>query len=227
MNDLMRRAKSLRYRARGKALALALGRMVVEGPPITKLGSRYGGWGVPIGGLGPASVVYSVGIGEDVTFDEALIRAVGCEVLAFDPTPKAIAYARSVEVPGFHAYPYGLSDQDSKLWLFEPSRPEHASYSIYDRSGSGKGIWVDVRSLDSLMVELGHSHVDLLKMDIEGAEPPVLEAIVRSANRPTVVAVELECDEPVVRTVRRIRRLLSAGYDLVSVERRNCVLMRR
>lgn len=61
---------------------------------VQKYGSQYGGWVVPVGILDHSSVCYCAGVGEDVSFDLALIKKFGCEVLAFDPTPRAIEYVR-------------------------------------------------------------------------------------------------------------------------------------
>jgi hypothetical protein len=36
-------------------------------------------------------IVYSCGVGEDISFDIAIMHDCDCEVFAFDPTPKSIA----------------------------------------------------------------------------------------------------------------------------------------
>lgn len=55
-----------------------------------RLGSTYGGWHVVPDGISPESVVYSFGIGEDISFDTAFIATYGTTVHAFDPTPKLL-----------------------------------------------------------------------------------------------------------------------------------------
>ena len=67
--------------------------------PTRSLGSDYGGWSVATTGLGPESVVYSFGVGEDISFDIALIKAFGMRVNAFDPTPRSAIYLASQSVP--------------------------------------------------------------------------------------------------------------------------------
>ena len=73
-----------------------------------RFGSGYGGWHVPAGVLSSNSVVYSAGVGEDASFDLELIRAIGCDVWAFDPTPRAIEYAKTISDPRFHFLPAGI-----------------------------------------------------------------------------------------------------------------------
>src|SRR5215217_3108537 len=47
---------------------------------LRRLGSRYGGWTIPTSLLSSDSICYSAGVGEDVTFDLALIERLGCDV---------------------------------------------------------------------------------------------------------------------------------------------------
>ena len=60
------------------------------------LGSIYGGWTICTeAGLGSDSVIYSVGVGEDISFDLDLIKTFGCQILAFDPTPRSINWIKT------------------------------------------------------------------------------------------------------------------------------------
>jgi hypothetical protein len=68
------------------------------------------------------------------------------------------------------------------------------------------------------MGRLGHDRIDVLKMDIEGAEGPVLDALVASNLRPKVICVEYDQPEWPWRLAARIRRLMTAGYVVNKVE---------
>jgi hypothetical protein len=54
------------------------------------LGTVYGGWTICLDGISESSIVYSFGVGEDASFDLAVIERYGAEVHAFDPTPSSI-----------------------------------------------------------------------------------------------------------------------------------------
>ena len=54
------------------------------------LGSEYGGYCMCPENIDRDCVVYSFGIGEDISFDLALIQRFGLSVYAFDPTPRSI-----------------------------------------------------------------------------------------------------------------------------------------
>ena len=61
---------------------------------LQKIGSDYGGWIVPTAAVSGDWICYSGGVGEDISFDMGLIERFGCNVYAFDPTPRAIRYVR-------------------------------------------------------------------------------------------------------------------------------------
>lgn len=56
------------------------------------------------------SIVYSLGIGEDLSFSEKIIADTNCSIFAFDPTPKSIKYVKESEIyknPRFKFYTCG------------------------------------------------------------------------------------------------------------------------
>ena len=54
------------------------------------LGTEYGGWTIAPERIAEDSVIYSFGIGLDISFDLKLIEQYGAVVHGFDPTPKSI-----------------------------------------------------------------------------------------------------------------------------------------
>ena len=81
---------------------------------MDRLGSDYGGYYVPNHGIDHTWIVYSFGVGEDVSFDEALIDRYRCTVHAFDPTPRSILFAAKAteDLSGLRFYPYGIGTED-------------------------------------------------------------------------------------------------------------------
>lgn len=146
------------------------------------LGTEYGGFYLPNAFEIEKAVVYSFGIGEDLSFSESVIGKGGV-VYAFDPTPKAIAYVEHSNLfshPNFHFFPYGLSDQDGKELFYLPIRDDWVSASVISHEcvNAANGIEVEMKTLRTIMSELGHEHIDVLKMDIEGSEFKVIENLV-------------------------------------------------
>mgnify|MGYP001380326887 FL=1 len=58
---------------------------------MEKLGTNYGGWYIPKNiNLNKNSIVYSGGVGEDMSFDLLLNDKYGCKMFLIDPTfPKS------------------------------------------------------------------------------------------------------------------------------------------
>jgi FkbM family methyltransferase len=205
-----------------KALRVALGRDPNIAPdahlPTERHGSAYGGWTIHPP-LDHDSVIYSFGVGEDISFDLALIERYGVTVHAFDPTPRSIAWVREQRPPaGFRLHEYGLAAYDGVATFHPPANPDHISHSMLDRAGGSAPIEVPVRRLATAMAELGHDRIDLLKMDIEGAEYTVLEDI---AGLPIgQILVEFHHrfkDVGVERTRAAVALLRERGYRLFAV----------
>lgn len=142
-------------------------------------GTEYGGFYIPCNFKMENRIVYSFGIGEDLSFSEAIIRG-GGEVYAFDPTPKSIKFVEShklISNPKFHFFPYGLSDFDGREVFYLPIRDDWVSASVvlHGNVNNKNIVEVEMRTLRTIMNELGHGHVDVLKMDIEGSEFKVID----------------------------------------------------
>jgi FkbM family methyltransferase len=188
---------------------------------LVRLGSDYGGWWVPADLLTEKSVVYAAGVGEDVTFDLALIERFGCSVWAMDPTPRAIEHASRITEPRWHFLPFGLWQEDATMRFHPPADATHVSHSATEVRGSGPGFDAQCYSLRTFTEKLGHRHIDLLKMDIEGAEGPVLDRLPALGILPGVICVEFDQPESPWALRRRLRRLEEAGYVVRRTEARN------
>lgn len=187
-----------------------------------RLGSDYGGWDVVADSLDAGSVVYSFGVGEDASFDLAVIEKFGATVHAFDPTPRSIEWVKGQELPEkFVLHEYGIADVDGEVTFHPPENPEHVSHTLLGaRSPDGKAIEVPVKRLATIMGELGHGSIDVLKMDVEGAEYAVIEDISQTEVRPGQILVEFHHRFPGVgleKTKRAVGQLREMGYLLASV----------
>jgi FkbM family methyltransferase len=195
---------------------------------LVRLGSKYGGWWVPADGLGRNSICYCVGVGEDATLDLALIERLHCEVVSLDPTPKAVSFMSTLDLPSqLRFVPVGIAGSDREARFFEPAADAYASFSMANLRRTDGFIVAPVRTLRSVMAELGHETVDLLKLDIEGAEYEVLDSLHRDDLYPPRLCIEFDQPYPILDTWRAIRRLRRAGYQTVKVERFNVTFVRR
>ena len=186
--------------------------------PLGHDGAR---WCVCPDGLGPSSIVYSIGVGEEISFDLEVIRRFGACVYAFDPTPRSINWLAKQSLPAnFSFHPYGIADFDGHARFLPPVDPAHVSHTLVARQSPWPAIEVPVRRLSSIMRDLGHDRIDLLKMDIEGAEYAVLKDLLASRIPVQQLLVEFHHRWPeigVERTRQAIRDLNSAGYRIFDV----------
>lgn len=187
-----------------------------------RLGSTYGGWNICPNYLSADSIVYSFGIGEDISFDLELIKHFGCNIYAFDPTTKSLDWLKTQSLPKkFNYYGYGIADFDGLAQFFPPDNPEHVSHTIlYKESIQNKTIEVEVHKLTTIMDNFGHSFINLLKMDIEGAEYSVLEDLIKSDVKVRQLLIEFHHRFPQVglqKTKKIIKQLNNYGYELFAI----------
>ena len=181
------------------------------------LGTEYGGYAVCPAGVGAESVVYSFGVGCDVSFDVELIKARQVTVHAFDPTPKSIEWVKTQQLPAeFVFHPWGIADFDGTASFHAPKDPTHVSHTLLDGGNVGTGtVDVPVFRLRTIMERLGHDRLDILKMDIEGAEYGVLDDVLNSGIPIAQILIEFHHNRsgvPLEKTQRAVEALERAGF---------------
>ncbi len=186
-------------------------------------GNTYGGFYACPDLLNESSVVYSFGIGEDISFDTALIKKNHCQVFGFDPTPKSISWIKGQTVSDkFHFYGFGISDKSGFVDFFLPKNPEYVSGSLIGMKNvdTTQKVSVEMKSLTAIMNELNHQHIDLLKMDIEGSEYEVIENILSSKISINQILIEFHdrfFEDGSLKTKQAIQQLKKHGYELFAI----------
>lgn len=191
-------------------------------PPKVFVGTDYGGWTIVAEGLRHESIVYSFGIGDDISFDLSMIGRFGLQVHGFDPTPHVAEWISGQSVPDeFHFHPYGLGLRDGNVSFFTPVAGKGNYSTRGDHSFvSGTKVSLDVKTLDTIVASLRTPSIAILKIDIEGAEYDILPAIVESSVPIEQVLIEFHHRagvESLDSTVRAVDSLRSAGFRLFHV----------
>jgi FkbM family methyltransferase len=195
-------------------------RAQIESEFIT-VGNARACWRVVPELLSESSVVYSIGVGTDISFDLELIEKFGLCVQAFDPTPRSIEWIRSQTLPDkFVFHPYGVASLDGACQFNPPKDPRHISHTLVARKVSRPSIQLPVRRLQTILTTLGHREIDLLKMDVEGAEYAVIDDMLGSGVAVNQLLVEFHHRWPEIgaeKTKEAIRRLNQGGFSIFNV----------
>ncbi len=198
---------------------------------VTELhGSSYGGWAVLPASLTSNSIVYSFGLGRDISFDLSVIAKYGCRVFGFDPTPKSLEWLRRTEhSPLFSAEGIALSNRNGSLRLFHP--PEGTADDVSASAlSSGESLRpyfdAECSTLGTLMKKYSQGRCDYLKLDIEGSEYEVLDeasesGVLRNVRQLAVEFHHWMLEGGCASTNRSVERLRADGFRIAWISRTN------
>ncbi len=181
-------------------------------------------WTIVTRDLHRDAVVYSGGVGEDITFEQELIRRFGVKIHIFDPSPVAV---RTVALA------------NSASLLFKPVGLAASTIGTFSiGGGTDSGTWLKTGGTETLpctslareIAMNGHKSIDLLKIDIEGFEYEVLESCLSEHIAIKQICVEFHdffAEIPKAKTKQMIRCLESHGFDLIHRHRHDHTFLRR
>ncbi|MFH0734040.1 MAG: FkbM family methyltransferase [bacterium] len=186
-------------------------------------GSKHGGFYVHHEHLNKDSIVYSFGLGEDISFDKTVIEKHGCNVFGFDPTPKSINWLKNQQLPdNFTLLEYGLDSTTGFRNFNLPKNDQFVSGSIIKHINVDENniVSVPMKSFIDITTELNHKHIDLLKMDIEGTEFDIFDSIFSSEVEIQQILIEIHerfFEDGKNKTLRLLALLKRNGYKIFGV----------
>lgn len=172
------------------------------------------------------SIVYSFGILTDIDFDKAVSEKFGCQVHMFDPTPISIDFMeKHKNNPLFKFNPFGVWTENTTLTFYLPKHG--GSASAVNVTSTTEKFEAPCKTVTEIMAENNHSHIDVLKMDIEGAALPIMEDMIENDIFPTQVVAEFERPRHHVnknidffyRLNKICERYESEGYEIIFLPR--------
>jgi FkbM family methyltransferase len=211
---------------------------------LVHVGSQYHGYHIPENFLNRDSICYLVGAGDDISFDVELKKRYDSQIIIIDPTPASkehfLRLKESMEknepppkVHGDPNYVYKISPEklnemvflekgvwteNTTLKFHDPEIGGYVSQSVFLFKDSKKVMELPVDRLSNLMKSLNHHKVDLVKLEIEGAEYTVIDTILKDKLDVKIILVEF--DEVyhakgishLLRIKRTCSKLKKAGY---------------
>ena len=89
-------------------------------------------------------------------------------------------------------YDYGLYTENTEMKFYKPSNQNYVSHSLVLGMKSNNFMKVQVKKLKTIMQELNHTKIDLLKIDIEGCECEVLKQMIEEEIYPKYLSVDFD-----------------------------------
>jgi len=183
--------------------------------------------------LNPGDVMIDVGTGPDPDLSKFLINEYQMECYAVDPTRKHSQTLRDLQakVQGFHYLPYALGKYDKIVPFFESITnisgsilPTHRNV-LDDPTTTYR---VKMITLVQLLETIGRPNISLLKIDVEGAEYGIINALEMDWILP-IKQIIVEFHHNIVGTFswsdtrQAIAKLESMGMKAFVYNRRDCL----
>lgn len=166
------------------------------------------------------SVVYSIGVLNDTNFDQILSDKYGCNIYMFDPSVISTEHVKETNNSKFIFRQVAVWVEKTIMKFSSPLYGGSPSMFLKHR---GKVFDSECEPLNSLMSDNNHIHIDVLKMDIEGAAPAILNNILDDKIYPNQIIAEFERPNTAdveeffdfYQTMKKlIQRLKSVGYEM-------------
>lgn len=201
--------------------------------PFEFLGTDYGGHIVDVSSLSSDSNIYTLGAGLDISFEEELIHRTGCHIHVYDPTPRSIAWLterfKSPKSPnplGTHItiHPFGIWSENRMMRFYAPQNPQNVSHSLTNLQGSEEYIEVECINLKTAITMNGHDKIDILKLNVEGAEYAILNSAFDDGIKPKMILmvydeIHTQGDKDATLRLKQIAsRIESLGYKVAFAE---------
>lgn len=217
---------------------------------VTYLGSAYGGWSFLKNVDLKNKYIISAGLGEDASFDVELISKYNCKIISVDPTPRAIKHHKEIiqnsgkknskpytnggkqkitsyDLTHINSENYilikkALFDvENQEIKFYSPQNKNYVSHSVIDFSNDSKDyIKVNSITVENILNRFNISDLEILKLDIEGAETKVLNHILDKKIFPKQILVEFDVLKNINKeTIEQFEKvhnnLLSSNYKLL------------
>jgi FkbM family methyltransferase len=164
--------------------------------------------------MSPDWNIYAVGAGKDVSFELGLIQRTQCEVHSFDPSEIVEDYVAALGEDRLHFHRMAIWTRDGELQMWRAENPQHVALSAVNLQQTIESVRVRCRSIDSVMRELGHDRLHMVKFAVDGAEYDLVKPDDLRRWGVDVLNIVFLPSRPWRRARQHLDSLLAAGYTL-------------
>lgn len=175
---------------------------------------------VHLGYVGKGSVVFDLGAGVG-RFAQAIAAETGCLCYAAEPNPHQ--FRLIPDDARINKYLMAIADRKGTVRFYVSQQPAASSILPVQTETIAQTIEVQATDLEGWVEDLAVKQVDLIKMDIEGAEIMVIESLsdefLTSVRQLSIEFHDFNGLTPLAEVERAIRRLRSLGFFYIRMSR--------
>lgn len=147
-------------------------------------------------------------------------------IYAFEPFKASFDQLRNNTAadPGIHAFNFGLSNREGmERFHSNPASQTNSLFSTDERAGLiwGPGTFgtqemvsAEFKTVDNFMATQDIQEIDILKLDVQGAEPLVIEGAAEACRRGAIRLIYSEIlTQPTYQGQKRLDEALAVFYD--------------
>ncbi len=153
--------------------------------------------------LDPKCLVFDVG-GYEGQWASDVFGRYGCRILVFEPIPKYAEMIRQrfLRNPHIEVFEFGLADKDQQF-PFEVLGDRSSAF----RHAGTPALMCELRSVTRFLKSIHNPAIQLMKVNIEGGEYPLLEELIRSGDVKTITNLQIQFHDFVERAEERMAQL--------------------
>jgi FkbM family methyltransferase len=181
---------------------------------LEDIGTAYGGWTLPVQAIGEGWTCYCVGAGGDIAFDIELVRRFGARVRTVEAVEAMVREAeqQAAGLAGLTVHHAAIATRDGPIRMQRSHDPQSRSVSAAHLYEGEQYVELPGMTLTSLMESLGDERIDLLKLDIEGAEYDLLSSLDLAGLGVKIFSTQLHHVGGVRRARALVKELEARGY---------------
>jgi len=128
-------------------------------------------------------------------------------------------FENQIDTNKLHYYNFGIYNENGIFKFYQPTNKEYVSHTIEEKMNWSKDyISVKMKNLKTILNELNHTTIDLLKLDIEGVECEVLEELFDLKIYPKYICVDFDAKRKNIKLKEFeniISKMQSLNYKII------------